>query len=83
MSNLMDSIQFQTVAPNAQNDPVYDLVNRAKQNPREFEDYVKRTNPQAYQRALAIRGSTNPQAVIMQMTQSAGLNPNILRMLGL
>lgn len=83
MSNLMDSIQFQMVAPSAQNDPVYDLVNRAKQNPREFEDYVKRTNPQAYQRALAIRGSTNPQAVIMQMTQSAGLNPNILRMLGL
>lgn len=83
MSNLMDSIQFQTAPLNAQNNSIYDLVNRAKQNPQEFEDYVKRTNPQAYQRALAIRGSTNPQAVIMQMTQSAGLNPNILRMLGL
>ena len=83
MSNLMDSIQFQTVAQNTPNDSVYDLLNRAKQNPREFEDYVRRTNPQAYQRALQIRGSTNPQAVIMQMTQSAGLNPNVLRMLGL
>lgn len=83
----MDQIQFQPVnqQPNTNpNNPDFNsLVNWAKQNPQQFEDYVKQTNPQAYNRALQIRSSTNPQAIVMQMVQSGGINPNILRMLGL
>lgn len=83
----MDQITFQPVSqqntnPTNQQD-FNSLVNWAKQNPQQFEDYVKQTNPQAYNRALQIRSSTNPQAIIMQMVQSGGINPNVLRMLGL
>jgi hypothetical protein len=59
------------------------LIQQIKQNPAAFEEQIKRNNPQAYQMALQIRGSQNPQAVIMQMMQQKGFNPNILSMLGL
>lgn len=84
----MDQTIFQQVGhqqnTNPNNQPDFNsLVNWAKQNPQRFEDYVRQTNPQAYNRALQIRSSTNPQAIIMQMVQSGGINPNVLRMLGL
>ena len=59
------------------------LIQQIKQNPAAFEDYVRKTNPQGYQRALQIRNLQNSQAVIMQMMQSSGFNPNILSKLGL
>lgn len=59
------------------------LIQQIKQNPAAFEDYVRKTNPQGYQRALQIRNLQNPQAAIMQMMQSSGFNPNILNKLGL
>lgn len=63
---------------------IFDIAQRAKQNPREFEDYMRRNNPQAYQQAMQIRNSfNNPQQVVMQMAQQRGLNPNILRMFNL
>lgn len=81
----MDQTTFQqaNLPQNGNQNDLYNLVNQAKQNPQQFEDYVKRTNPQAYNRAMQIRCSTNPQAIIMQMVQNSGINPNILRMLGL
>lgn len=61
---------------------LHGLYNQAMQNPRAFEEQVRRNNPQAYQRAMQIRNSVaNPQQVIMQMAQQRGINPNVFRML--
>lgn len=83
MSNLLDNVTFNR-APNTA-DPMLNLKQayaQARQNPVAFEEQLKRTNPQAYQQALQIRNSGNPQAVIMQMLQARGINPSILSMLG-
>lgn len=81
MSNLMDNTPFNSNVPNQYN--VEMLIQQIKQNPQAFEEQVRRNNPQAYQMALQIRNSSNPQAIIMQMMQAKGFNPNILNMLGL
>ena len=81
MSNLMDSTSFNSSMPNQQN--IETLIQQIRQNPQAFEEQIRKTNPQAYQMALQIRNSPNPQAIIMQMMQAKGFNPNILRMLGL
>ena len=75
--SLMDSVPFQTSPQNLEQ-----LVQRIRQNPGAFEEHIKKNNPQAYQMALQIRNSQNPQAIIMQMVQQKGLNP-ILNMFGL
>lgn len=62
---------------------VEQMINQIRQNPSAFEEQLKLNNPQAYQMALNIRNSPNPQAIIRQMAQQRGLNPNILRMLGI
>lgn len=77
MSNPMDAVSMQSV------DGFENLVQQAKSNPKGFEDYIKRTNPQAYQQAIQIRNSQNPKAIIMQMMQAKGINPGVLNMLGL
>ena len=77
MSNPMDSVSMQSA------DGFENLVRQAKSNPKGFEDYIKRTNPQAYQQAIQIRNSQNPKAIIMQMMQAKGINPGVLNMLGL
>lgn len=82
MNNPMDKFQFQTTnfQPNVENN-LFEVANRARQNPKAFEDYVRKNNPQAYQRAIQIRNSVvNPQQVVMQMAQQRGLNHNIMRM---
>lgn len=81
MPNLMDSTPFNSNMPNQHN--IETLIQQIKQNPQAFEEQVRRNNPQAYQMALQIRNSPNPQAIIMQMMQAKGFNPNILNMLGL
>ena len=78
MNNLMDRVPFNTPPQNFEQ-----IVQRIKQNPSAFEEQIKKTNPQAYQMALSIRNSQNPQAIIMQMIQQKGINPNILSMFGL
>ena len=77
----MDSTHFNDVVN--PNPDLQTLIQQARQNPAAFEEQFKRTNPQAYQQAMQIRNSANPQAVIRQMAQSRGVNPNILKMLGL
>lgn len=84
----MDKFQFQsTTSPQqaqSQGPNIFDIAQQARQNPKAFEDHVRRTNPQAYQRAMQIRNSVNnPQQVVMQMAQQKGLNPNILKMFDL
>lgn len=81
MPNLMDSIQYD-VAPRQQPMDLLEIIERAKQDPLGFEEKVKQMNPEGYQRALQIRNSANPKAIVMQMAQAQGINPNILRMLG-
>ncbi len=79
MPNLLDNATFNTAPINAS--PVLNLQQayaQARQNPAAFEEQFKRTNPQAYQLALQIRNSGNPQAAIMQMLQARGINPSML-----
>ena len=79
MSNPFNRVPFKSV-----NQPdLTQIIQRAKQNPQAFEEHIKRTNPAAYQQAMQIRNSANPQAVIMQMAQAKGINPNVLSMLGI
>lgn len=68
---------------NNQKEDVNAILQRAMQNPAQFEQFVKTNNPQAYQQACQIRNSANPQMLIMQMVQQSGINPNVLRMLGI
>lgn len=88
MNNPMDKFQFQsTMTPQqgpSQNPNIFDIAQQARQNPKAFEDHVRRNNPQAYQRAMQIRNSVNnPQQVVMQMAQQRGLNSNLLKMFDL
>jgi DNA-binding protein H-NS len=76
MSNPMDAAVMQS------SQSMETLIQQARQNPQAFENYVKQTMPQAYQQALQIRNCQNPLAVITQMAQQRGINPNILKMFG-
>ena len=76
--NLMDRTPFNNSPQN-----IEQLIQQIRQNPAAYEEQLKKTNPQAYQMALNIRNSQNPQAIIMQMIQQKGINPSILNMLGL
>ena len=80
MLNPMDNAPFNSM-PNSQN--FENVIQQIQQNPAAFEENFKRTNPQAYQLALQIRNSNNPQAIVMQMAQARGLPPHILKMFGL
>lgn len=82
----MDKFQFQsTTTPQqvqSQGPNIKQIYNQARQNPQAFEEHIRKTNPQAYQRALQIRNSMlNPQQAIIRMAQERGINPNVLRML--
>jgi hypothetical protein len=59
------------------------LIQQIRQNPGAFEEQIRINNPQAYQMAMQIRNSQNPQALIMQLIQQKGINPNILNMFGI
>ena len=85
MNSPMDMITMQQASSVPANGPmdINSLIQQARQNPQAFEDYIKRVNPQGYQQALQIRNSPNPQAIIRQMAQSRGINPNIFQMLGI
>lgn len=78
MANLMDNVPFNQGPMN-----IEALIQQIKRNPAMFEEQIRKNNPQAYQMALQIRNSPNPQAIIMQMIREKGVNPNILSMLGL
>ena len=84
MANLMDNIPYNPVQNCSGNGcDIVQQFNQIRQNPQAFEEHLKRTNPQAYQQAMQIRNSANPKAIIANMAQQRGLNPNMLRMLGL
>jgi hypothetical protein len=58
------------------------IVQQAMQNPKAFEEMVKQNNPAAYQQACQLRNSMSPQ-MLLQTAQAKGINPAILKMLGL
>lgn len=82
MSSPFNNVPFTPVPQIAPND-LTQFVQQIRQNPQAFEEHIKRTNPAAYQQAMQIRNSANPQAIIMQMAQAKGINPSILQMLGI
>lgn len=84
MSNLMDSTTYTPAQLCHGNGcDIVQQFNNIRKNPRAFEEQLRRTNPQAYQQAMQIRNSANPQAIIMNMAQQRGINPSILKTLGL
>ena len=83
MFNPMDNFGFNP-APAVNNQPDFQqILQQARQNPQAFENFIRQTNPQAYQQAMQIMNSPNPQAIIKQMAQAKGINPNILAMFGI
>lgn len=86
MPNPMDRVQFTPAVPNNSapaNENIFDVIKRAQQDPLGFEEMVKQMNPEGYQRALQIRNCANPKAMAVEMARAQGVDPNILRMLGL
>lgn len=81
MPNLMDSLEYVGAPVSGQS--LSNLVQMARQNPQGFAEFVRQTNPQAYQQAMQVRNMANPQAVVREMARSRGLAPNILQMFGL
>ena len=82
----MDRFQFQSMAMQSpvQTSDLVNIYNQARQNPRAFEEHVKRNNPQAYQRAHQLKNSVvNPQEAVLQIMQQRGINPNIISMINL
>ena len=82
MTNPFNSVPFTPVGQNSSNG-IAQMLQQARQNPQAFEEQIKRTNPAAYQQAMQIRNSPNAQAIVKQMAQAKGINPNILAMLGI
>lgn len=83
MPNPIDTAPFSNSASVQGPQNIEAIIQQIRQNPSMFEEQIRKNNPQAYQMALQIRNSPNPQAIIMQMMQAKGLNPNILSMLGI
>lgn len=75
----MDRMPFNPMQGNVNIQQAYQ---QAMQNPQAFINHMMQTNPQAYQRAMQIAQSQNPQAAIMQMLQSRGLSPNMFNLFG-
>ena len=86
MANLMDNVRFTPSVPRNNthtNENIFDVIKRAREDPLGFEETVKRTNPEGYQRAVQIRNCANPKAIALEMARAQGVDPNILGMLGL
>lgn len=85
MPNLMDQTPFSPSIPHNNapaNENIYDVIQRAKNDPLGLEEMVKRTNPEGYAQIMRIRNSTNPKAIALEMAKAQGVDPNILKILG-
>ncbi len=84
MANSFDSMNdFPSPPAATPSANIEQMLQQARQNPAAFEDYIKRTNPQAYRQAMQIRNSPNPRAIVAEMAKQKGVNPGILKMLGI
>ena len=84
MINPMDKFNFTqaNTSPN-QMQMLQNLMQQAMQNPVAFEEQFKKSNPQAYQKALQICNGFNPQQAIAQLAQSKGINIDLLKRSGI
>lgn len=76
MANLMDN------TPYNQGVSLQQAYQNAMRDPKAFIEQIKRSNPQAYQRAMQLANSSNPQTIVMQILQSRGLNPGMFNLPG-
>lgn len=78
MSNPMDKAMYKS-AGNApmmqQQSDIASMYKMAMQNPKAFEENLRRTNPQAYERAVALAKTKSPKDIVMQVLKERGINP--------
>ena len=82
MASPMDNVNYNQVSNNnvinAQD--MQSAYKNAMQNPKAFEEYVRRTNPKAYDMAVKLAQSRNPRDIVMQILNSRGINPSMFGM---
>lgn len=83
MSRAFDNLPFNDSRQIGSVDAFQTMLQQVSQNPKAFEEQLRMSNPQAYQRAMQIRNSSNPRAMLIELAKSRGVNPNILKMFGL
>ena len=78
----MGSLMNDAIFKPAGNNTFEQAYAEARRNPKEFEEYVRQTNPAAYNRALSVMNCNNPRALIMQMAQMRGIDLSLINRLG-
>ena len=78
MANPMDNVPYNIVTNDVS--VLQNTYKNAMANPKAFEEYVKRTNPSAYQNAVRLARSNNPKDIVMQILSSKGINPAMFNM---
>ena len=76
---------YSSIPPNGgvTNEQMAQFISQLRQNPAQLENYLKQSNPQAFQRALEIRNAPNAREIVMQMARTSNINPAILHLLGI
>ena len=82
MPNPMDNAVFRTANQGVNNVSLQQAYQNAMQNPRAFVEQLKANNPQLVQQAIQLAKSSSPQAVVMQIMQSRGINPAMFNIPG-
>lgn len=82
MASPMDTGNYNVVNGNTGMDvkQISARYRNAMQNPRAFEEHIKRTNPQAYDMAMKLARSNNPRDIVMQILNSRGINPSLFNL---
>lgn len=75
MTSPMDKATYTSVNNNPNQNDMASMYRMAMQNPKAFEEQFKRTNPQAYEQAVALAKSRNPKDIVMQILNKRGINP--------
>ena len=62
---------------------LYQQFNAAMSNPAAFQEQFKKSNSDAYNKAMQLANTKSPKQAVMQILQSRGINPAMFNMLGL
>lgn len=79
MAGPMDNATYNNVVPQGN---IVQVYQNAMRNPKQFEEYVKRTNPQVYERAMQLANVQNPQQAVLQILRSRGMTPGMFNLPG-
>lgn len=82
MPNPMDNAVYNVSNPMGNTQSLQQAYQNAMQNPKAFVEQLRANNPQLVQRAIQLAQSSSPQAVVMQMLQSRGINPAMFNIPG-